>query len=73
MSEQLSRNSLLSAGAETTKTAEIERGRRWGAFFKQEGRDYGRLNYGHYPSCPNHRGTEECGYCQGYEEGFNGR
>lgn len=51
-----------------------ERGRRWGAFFKAEGRFYGKLSNGHYPSnpYPYNSADADC-YDEGYEEAVNGK
>ena len=43
-----------------------------GAYFKAEGRNYGKVS-GRYPSNPYHKSDPRCvAYNEGYEEGFNG-
>ena len=60
----------VSAVAETPKM----RGWRWGVHFKTEGRDYGKINGGHYPSnIYQHGSADAIEYDAGYEDGFNGR
>lgn len=54
-----------------TDAVSFELGRQWGAFFRNEGREYGKVN-GAYPSSPYHatdKRNDE--YSAGYEAGAN--
>ncbi|MHB1328013.1 MAG: hypothetical protein ACYC2K_07410 [Gemmatimonadales bacterium] len=49
----------------------FEKGRQWGAFYRKEGREYGKV-HGAYPSSPYHASDPRNeDYSAGYEEGFN--
>lgn len=52
---------------EYTTNCAFERGRQWGAFYANEGRDYGKP----YPSNPYHPSDpQHQEYAAGYEKGF---
>lgn len=60
----------------TETAAKIEarkRGHHWGAYFREQGIDYGRP-HDLYPSNPYPAGSDEAAeYNAGYEEAFNGQ
>ncbi len=62
----------MTSSPATSSGSPKERGRQWGAYFREQGIDYGRPN-DLYPSNPYPAGSKEArAYDEGYEEGFSG-